>query len=131
PALAVLQGSGLGDVVVVVTRYFGGTKLGTGGLVKAYGDAVREVLKQVRRAVKVPTTTVRLALPYPFYDQVLRLAAANRGEVLESLFEADVTLTIRIRDADWPSFAEQLSSLTAARVQPEILEKNPETIFPL
>jgi uncharacterized YigZ family protein len=41
PALAVLRGSGLGDVAVVVTRYFGGTKLGTGGLVRAYSGAVR------------------------------------------------------------------------------------------
>jgi len=66
PALAVLQGSGLGDVAVVVTRYFGGTKLGTGGLVKAYGDAVREVLKLVRRAVKIPTVTAGLEMPYPY-----------------------------------------------------------------
>ncbi len=44
PALAVLQGSDLGDIVVVVTRYFGGTKLGTGGLVRAYTDAVKSVL---------------------------------------------------------------------------------------
>src|SRR5215216_5950308 len=44
PALAVLRGSGLGDVVVVVTRYFGGTLLGTGGLVRAYGAAVKAVL---------------------------------------------------------------------------------------
>jgi uncharacterized YigZ family protein len=47
PALAVLSGSGLGDAVVVVTRYFGGTKLGTGGLVRAYRDAVRAVLEVV------------------------------------------------------------------------------------
>ena len=50
PALAVLRGSGLGDVAVVVTRYFGGTKLGTGGLVRAYGDAVREVLAVLETA---------------------------------------------------------------------------------
>ncbi len=49
PALAVLRGSGLGDVAVVVTRYFGGTKLGTGGLVRAYSDAVRLVVDNVPR----------------------------------------------------------------------------------
>ena len=53
PVLAVLRGSGLGDAVVVVTRYFGGTKLGTGGLVRAYGDAAREVLDAVPRIEKV------------------------------------------------------------------------------
>jgi len=58
PALAVLQGAGLGDVVVVVTRYFGGTRLGTGGLVRAYSDAVREVLDILPRAERVPTHTL-------------------------------------------------------------------------
>ena len=53
PALAVLQGSGLGDAVVVVTRYFGGTKLGKGGLVRSYGDAVRSVLKLTPLAQKI------------------------------------------------------------------------------
>ena len=52
PALAVLQGSGLGDAAVVVTRYFGGTKLGTGGLVRAYSDAVRSVLAGLSKAMK-------------------------------------------------------------------------------
>jgi uncharacterized YigZ family protein len=49
PILAVLQGSGLGDGVVVVTRYFGGTKLGTGGLVRAYGDAAKAALAALPR----------------------------------------------------------------------------------
>ena len=49
PALSVLQGSGIGDVVLVITRYFGGTKLGTGGLVRAYGDSVRNLLKVLPR----------------------------------------------------------------------------------
>jgi uncharacterized YigZ family protein len=131
PALAVLQGSGLGDAAVVVTRYFGGTLLGTGGLVKAYGDAVREVLKLVRRAVKVPTTTLGLQLPYPLYEQVQRLAAAHAGEQLESQFLADVTLMLRFRDEQLDAFLKQLSNLSAGQIQPLVLERNPETIFPL
>ncbi len=131
PALAVLQGSGLGDAAVVVTRYFGGTKLGTGGLVKAYGDAVREVLAVTKRAVKIPTTTLILRLPYPYYDQVQRLIHALDGMVLESSFTADVSLIVRFKDADVEAFKQQLVSLTAGSVQPEVLEQNPETIFPL
>ncbi len=131
PALAVLQGSGLGDAAVVVTRYFGGTLLGTGGLVKAYGDAVREVLKLVRRAVKVPTTTIGLQLPYPLFEQVQRLAAAHAGEQLESQFLADVTLMLRFRDEQLDAFLRQLSNLSAGQIQPVVLERNPETIFPL
>ena len=131
PALAVLQGSGLGDAAVVVTRYFGGTLLGTGGLVKAYGDAVREVLKLVRRAVKVPTTTIGLQLPYALFEQVQRLAAAHGGEQLESQFLADVTLVLRFRDEQLDAFLRQLSNLSAGQIQPVVLERNPETIFPL
>ncbi len=131
PALAVLQGSGLGDAAVVVTRYFGGTLLGTGGLVKAYGDAVREVLKLVRRAVKVPTTTIGVQLPYALFEQVQRLAAAHAGEQLESQFLADVTLVMRFRDEQLDAFLKQLSNLSAGQIQPVVLERNPETIFPL
>ena len=55
--LSVLLHSDIGEIVAVVTRYYGGTKLGTGGLVRAYGDAVREVLAELPRAMRVPTTS--------------------------------------------------------------------------
>src|SRR5512146_1122516 len=64
PALAVLKGSGLGDIVVVITRYFGGIKLGTGGLVRAYSDAVREVLKILPRAQKISTQAAKFSIGY-------------------------------------------------------------------
>ena len=83
PALAVLRGSGLGDVAVVVTRYFGGTKLGTGGLVRAYGDAVRAVLDVLPRAAKIPTHTVALVTPYPYFERVRLLVSAHGGQVLQ------------------------------------------------
>ena len=131
PALAVLQGSGLGDVAVVVTRYFGGTKLGTGGLVKAYGDAVREVLKLVRRAVKIPTITAEIEMPYPLYAQIERLVGGSGGEILESQFLADVSMIVRFKEENWQSFVQQLRELSAGKIEPLILEHNPETIFPV
>jgi len=131
PALAVLQGSGLGNVSVVVTRYFGGTKLGTGGLVRAYGDAVREVLRHVRTAVLLPTTTLMFITPYRLYEQVLRLAESVAGQVLETEFQADVTVTVRLKDETVQPFTGQLINLSAGQVQPIIVEQNPETVFPL
>src|SRR5512145_57035 len=53
PALTVLRGSGLGDAVLVVTRYFGGTLLGTGGLVKAYTEAAQSVVNVVERGQRI------------------------------------------------------------------------------
>src|SRR5512133_228620 len=93
PALAVLQGSGLGDVVVVVTRYFGGTKLGTGGLVHAYGEAVKAVLAVLPRAEKIPTHTVMLACEYALFERVRLLVQEHHGEVLDEAFGSDVTIT--------------------------------------
>jgi len=95
PALAVLQGSGLGDVAVVVTRYFGGTKLGTGGLVRAYGDAVRQVLAITPRARRIPVHTVMIELPYALYEQGRQLVTAHAGTLLDQDFAAEVTLTAR------------------------------------
>lgn len=131
PALAVLQGSGLGNVVVVVTRYFGGTKLGTGGLVKAYGDAVREVLKGVKIATLLPTTTLMFVTPYRLYDQVVRLMEAHNGQVLGADFLEEITITVCFKDEEVESFTNQLSNLSAGQIEPIVVEQNPETVFPL
>lgn len=131
PALAVLQGSGLGDVSVVVTRYFGGTLLGTGGLVRAYGDAVREVLKGVKFAALLPATTLMFVTPYRLYDQVLRLIEAHNGQVLDTAFLEEITVTVRFKDEEVEAFSGQLSNLSAGQVMPIMVEQNPETVFPL
>ncbi len=131
PALAVLQGSGLGDAAVVVTRYFGGTKLGKGGLVRAYGDAVRAVLKVVPLAEKVPTHTVMIALPYAHFERVKRLIAAYSGKILDEEFAADVTVTCQFDMENFPAFQEALNEMTHGTLSAEIIETNPETILPI
>ena len=131
PALAVLQGSGLGNVSVVVTRYFGGTLLGTGGLVRAYGNAVREVLKGVKFAALLPTTTLMFVIPYRLYDQILRLIEAHNGQVLDTAFLEEITVTVRFKDEEVEAFSGQLGNLSAGQVMPIMVEQNPETVFPL
>lgn len=131
PALAVLQGSGIGDIVVVVTRYFGGTKLGTGGLVRAYGDSVREVLRVLPLAEKVATHIVMVAIPYNLYERVRILIGESHGEVLDVDFAADVTLTARFRIEHVTAFQGRLQDLSAGRIAAEIIETDPETIVPL
>ena len=122
PALAVLQGSGLGDVVVVVTRYFGGTKLGTGGLVRAYSDSVRAVLEKVDRSARVMTDTVMVAFPYTYLERVRRIAADCDGTILDEDFAADVTVTARFRVEDTPAFQAQIVELTAGSVHAEVMQ---------
>jgi len=131
PALAVLRGSGLGDVAVVVTRYFGGTKLGTGGLVRAYGDAVREVLAVLPRAEKVPTHTVMLAVPYPYFERVRLAVAEHQGQILDEDFTADVTLTARFAVEHLPAFQVALQELSSGQLEAQIVDTGEATIMPL
>jgi len=130
PGLAVLRGSGMGDVAVVVTRYFGGTKLGTGGLVRAYSEAVRLVVESVPRAEKVLTHTVMLVFPYTYLERVRLLVASLAGSVLDEEFAADVTLTARITVEKLPAFQASLSDLTKGKVQAEVIESK-EVLIPL
>jgi uncharacterized YigZ family protein len=130
PALAVLSGSGLGDVAVVVTRYFGGTKLGTGGLVRAYSEAVRLVVEAVPRAQKVLTRTLTLAFPYSLLERIRLLVTAHGGTVLEEAFAADVTLTARLAVEKLTPFQSTLSDLTHGQVQAEVIATE-EVLMPI
>jgi uncharacterized YigZ family protein len=131
PALAVLTGSGLGDVAVVVTRYFGGTKLGTGGLVRAYGDAVRAVLGDLPRAEKVPTHTVLIAAPYSFFERLRLAIESYHGEILDEEFAADVTVTARFPVDQVAAFQATLQEMSRGTLEAEIVASDEATIMPI
>ena len=124
PALAVLRGSGLGDVAVVVTRYFGGTKLGTGGLVRAYTQATQAVVSDVPRAQKVLAHTVLLAAPYPLLERIRLLVASERGTILDENFTDDVKMILRFPVDKLADFEDQLQALSSGKLRPEIVETN-------
>lgn len=131
PALAVLRGSGLGDVAVVVTRYFGGTKLGTGGLVRAYSDAVREVLSVLPRAAKVPTHTVSIVTPYSYFERLRLLVTAHSGAILDEEFAAEVTMTARFAIEHFAAFQAALQEMSGGRLEAEVIETNEAAIMPI
>lgn len=131
PALAVLRGSDLGDVAVVVTRYFGGTKLGTGGLVRAYSQAVRKVLSIVPRAMKVPTHTVLIETPYRLFEQIRRLVKLSSGQILDEAFAGEVTLSVRLPQDKLAEFQETLRELSRGQIEGQIIESSQSTIIPL
>lgn len=131
PILAVLQGSGLGDIVVVVTRYFGGTKLGTGGLVRAYTDSAKAVLEILPRAVKRSTVTLMAAVPYALLEQARLMVETHQGRLLDEEFAGDVTLSIQLLQSEFESFSHDLRELSRGQVEPIIVAEDKETIFPL
>lgn len=130
PALTVLQGSGLGDVAVVVTRYFGGTKLGIGGLVRAYSEAVRQVLAHTPRAYKVPVCTVLIGLPYAFYERARSLVQGHAGEILDQEFAAEITWVVRFPSDRLPGFQIAWNELTNGAGQVILIETG-EALMPI
>ena len=108
PTLEVLRGAGLADVCCVVTRYFGGTLLGPGGLVRAYTAATQAAVAAAEKngAIVEMTlvTPVTVQLPYALYDRVTRLVADCGGKVTDSLFAEDVQLSLVFRAGDETPF---------------------------
>mgnify|MGYP001171162086 CR=1 FL=1 len=131
PVLAVLRGSGLGDAVIVVTRYFGGTKLGTGGLVRAYGDAAREVISIVSRATKIPTHVVRIHIPYSLFEQIRRIVSHHGGELLEETFAAQVTVAARVPQNMLSQLQNSLQEISRGATEAEVIASSESTIMPL
>jgi len=130
PALAVLRGSGLGDVVLVITRYFGGTLLGTGGLVKAYTESAQLVVKDVPRARKLQVEIAMLALPYPLLERIRLLVGRHNGAILSEDFAADVTMTLRFPQENYPLFQSALRELSSGSLQAEGIESS-EMLVPV
>jgi uncharacterized YigZ family protein len=128
PALAVLKGSGLGDVAVVITRYFGGAKLGTGGLVRAYSDAMRLVVEAIPRARRLPTITVMVGLPYRWVERLRRLATAYEGRILDEDFGGEVVFSIRFPAERCQPFVEALRQASNDTLQALIVSEEEELI---
>jgi uncharacterized YigZ family protein len=96
PILNVLEHSGLGRVAVVVTRYFGGIKLGAGGLARAYGGCVGDALRTLETRVFRLTRAVTIVVPYPLLASVEHWLASERIDVRDKLFAEAVTLTLDV-----------------------------------
>ena len=128
PVLAVLRGSGLGDVAVVVTRYFGGTLLGTGGLVKAYTESTQLVVHAVERGRRVPVHVAMVAIPYNFLERVRLLISRQHGQILDEEFAGDITMTLQLPVDVLDQFQSELGELSAGRLKAEVIESK-EAIF--
>ena len=122
PALAVLRGSGLGDVAVVVTRYFGGTLLGTGGLIKAYTESTQMVVNAVGRGQRVAVYVAMLAIPYNLLERLRLLVTRQGGKILEEEFAADITMTLQFPIDLFEGFQNELRDLSAGKLKAEVIE---------
>tara|TARA_R110001583_G_scaffold7158_15_gene35772 strand:+ start:3889 stop:4506 length:618 start_codon:yes stop_codon:yes gene_type:complete len=116
PMLAVLQGGGIGQVCVVVVRYFGGTKLGTGGLQRAYADSVRQALIFLQAKTKIAMAAKTLACQYSEVDDVFHIISQAEGQVVEQEYLQEVQFSLLIPEAKLALVAEKLQTLSAGRL---------------
>ncbi len=123
PVLAVLRGADLGDVVIVVTRYFGGTKLGTGGLVRAYGGAAKDALAALPTELKIEKRYIGISASYSFYERLRQLLEAHQAQLDGEEFDAEVTLYAYVPVDQLAALTDAVQELTAGRIAPVLLDE--------
>jgi uncharacterized YigZ family protein len=124
PMLNVLLHSGIGDIAAVVTRYFGGTLLGKGGLVKAYSGGVQLALESLPTVELIPKSIVSLVVDYSAVTPIKRLIAEASAEVVHEEYAADVSYRILLPTENADDFAARIIDLTGGNA---LVEVEPES----
>lgn len=121
PTLNVLQKRGVTDCLIIVTRYFGGVLLGTGGLVRAYSSATALGLDEAGIVKATPCTLFSVSCPYPDYEQLLRLTESENVVVDSTEFLDEVTLNLLIKSDAYDNFKNKLTDKFCDRLKPEFI----------
>lgn len=123
PALDILNGYELKDVTVVVTRYFGGILLGTGGLVRAYSKAVKDAIDAAEKVMMVPGDIVEAKCDYSLYDRFDSILKEFDADIIDTRFEDAVYVNFSVRESVTDSFILAVNDRLSSRVRCEIKGK--------
>lgn len=116
PILGQINSNELTNILVVVIRYFGGIKLGTGGLIVAYKAAAAEVLAAAAVEERTVDIDVKVIYEYPFMNGVMRIIKEMNVEIVSQSFEMDCEMTLRIRMNDVAMLKERLLKVDSLRI---------------
>ena len=117
PILEAIDGRELAHTVCVVTRYFGGTKLGTGGLARAYGECAAVTLDQGDKIKKYLTHTVRIAFEYDLTGVIMGLVSEYECKIESTHYKTDTDMTLIVRLSLLERFRQALIDATAGKVK--------------
>ncbi len=116
PILQVLEGAELFEVLSVVTRYFGGTKLGTGGLIRAYSEATREALQKLTITEKIRTRTLTLQLDYGLENLIYHYLDLWAGKLINSVYDKKILAEIQLPQSNVTPFLKQIKEQSAGKI---------------
>jgi len=117
PMLAHLLGSGIGQMTAVFIRYFGGIKLGTGGLVKAYGSSVGQALVQLETTLYIPVVKVNFCYNYELQPLVELAIKRFNGNILHAQYQDKVFLTVETALSEQQGFMASLKNSSKNQVE--------------
>ena len=117
PMLSVLLHSDIGEIVAVVSRYFGGTKLGTGGLVRAYSGSVKNTLAGLSVKEKKDVLSLTVILDYSKIAAVKQMLKSFNSEIVEEKYEADVSFKMELPKSNKDSFIRAITDLTGGKIR--------------
>lgn len=123
PILEVIQGSGVRNICIVVTRYFGGTLLGTGGLVRAYTDAAKAGLEASVICRKRQMIEAELTIEYGDLGKVQYMMEHTDGKIIDTIYTDKVVLQVQVYAPQYPDFVRNVTEATGARI---LIEKKGE-----
>ncbi len=121
PIYQVLAGADITNVLAVVTRYFGGTKLGKGGLMRAYGGVVQEALPLLKKKKYVPRLTLQCVCDFEHANLVYRLIETYGAQLKQQDYAEGVTIQLRIKKELADKFSWELHELSNGLIKPTIL----------
>ncbi len=123
PILVAIRRSELTNVVVAVVRYFGGIKLGTGGLARAYGGAADMVLQIAAPVEVLLGRQFDLPFPYPRRKTVQYLLEQHKGRIIREEYGAEIDWRIWLPHSTWKNFSKALTEATAGELAVKALEE--------
>lgn len=123
PMLDIINGEELCNLAVVVTRYFGGVLLGTGGLVRAYSKSTKDALSSAQKAEMVPCAVFGTRCDYSDHQRLLKLLETSNATLTESDFGECITLTYTLKSSDSERFLKNLTETFSARLTAELKEE--------
>lgn len=116
PMLSALQGSQVGEISAVVVRYYGGILLGTGGLVRAYGNGVQQALKLLETTLKIERQFFQLVCDYGQLSLVQQLCEKYEVEMIHQDFQAQINLVLGISEKMIADFSRELTEKSAGKL---------------